>query len=446
MHWTDFHWMLRILAGRSDAMAWTATALLLLVGGVAPEASGQSAPNDSNRVEIRIHGAAVQSARLTAERGTLAVFLPSGGTPVQRLPAGETATLGRRQNDVYFRRGEGGLYAQSLRLVPLREARWTLDVSADSTRTYSGGLSLTPEPSGTGVQFVNRVPLSDYVASVVAGEYGLGDRAGAKAMAVVARTYALFSSTHPEADYDHVDGTASQLYQGVDVITDAARGATRQTQGEILTYEGAPIQAVHFASSGGHTANNEDVWTDSAPLPYLRGKKDPYDRGSPHHRWTVRVNRRALLRTLTLHQDASIEGFLLGDRSPDGRLATIELLLSNGPRAEIEASTFRTVVNEGVKGAPLKSTWFDARREDSEYVFEGRGYGHGVGLNQWGAHAMAQQGKSYREILSFYYTGVKIQERPALRPASLHPPVADEATTARPDSVECDSTSRRVGW
>ncbi|PSQ67862.1 MAG: sporulation protein, partial [Bacteroidetes bacterium QH_1_64_81] len=71
-------------------------------------------------------------------------------------------------------------------------------------------------------------------------------------------------------------------------------------------------------------------------------------------------------------------------------------------------------------------------------VFEGRGHGHGVGLNQWGAHAMAQQGNSYREILLFYYTGAQIQQ---LDDTSSPPPLAEDPTTQVPDS-----SSTRIGW
>lgn len=414
--------------------------------GSVPRAVAQSA-SDSARVQVRLHHETnVKTVRLTANDGRLNVLLPSGGSPVFRLGEGETVMMGRRQRDVYLRRGNRGLYAESVFLVPTDEASWTLDVNAESTRTYSGVLALSPEDTADGIQLVNRVPLDDYVASVVAGEYGLDDREGAKAMAVVARTYALFSNKHFDEDYDHVDGTASQVYRGVDAITESARRAARDTRGEVLIYDGEPIQAVYYSSSGGHTANNEEVWTDSDPLPYLRGKNDPYDASSPHHRWSVRVNRSALLRALTLHQNESVNGFLLGDRTPSGRLATIELLRSEGPNAEIEASTFRSVVNEHVSGSPLKSTWFDARRDGSSYVFEGRGYGHGVGLNQWGAHAMAERGRTYREILRFYYAGARIERLEDLPSFPAPPPVANDMRIVSPDSAASDTTSRRVGW
>jgi len=431
--------MLRMNRFSTRIRATVVVGLLLLGGSLGPAATAQPAPDSTNWVQVRLHHEIdLETARLTPDQGTLAVVLPSGGAPTLQVPPSETVRLGRRQSDVYTKQGNARLYARSLRLVPSSEATWTLRRSATSSRTYTGGLHVSRVDSGSGLQLVNLAPLRDYVASVVAGEYGLGSRAGARAMAVVARTYALFSTKHFGGEYDHVDGTASQVYRGQNVVTEAAREAARATAGEILTYDGAPIQAVYFSSSGGHTANNEDVWTGRDPLPYLRGKKDPYDRASPKHRWTVRVNRRTLLQTLSLHRGTSVEGFLLGERSPDGRLRTIKILRSDGSETKIEATTFRSVVNEGVDGVTLKSTWFDARRDGSKYVFKGRGHGHGVGLNQWGAHAMAKQGKSYREILSFYYTGVQIQQ---LDDAASSPAVAKDPSTPVPDS-----TSSRIGW
>ncbi len=438
MRWREFH---QILRPDLWGLPWRVlSASLLLLGlGWTSLASAQSSSDSLDWVQVRLHHETnVESVQLTPTRNSLSVLLPSGDTPILRLKPSETVTLGRRQGDVYARRGEANLYARSLRLAPPSGGAWTLTLPSESTRTYTGRLNLRPADSGRGLQLVNRVPLQDYVASVVAAEYGLDDRAGTRAMAVVARTYALFSTKQFDGDYDHVDGTASQVYRGKEVVTERARRAARETQGQILTYDGEPIQAVYFSSSGGHTANNEDVWTDSAALPYLRGKEDPYDQASPKHRWTTRVNRRALLQALSLHHGTSVEGFLLGDRTPNGRLATVEVLFSDDRETEIEASTFRSVVNERVDGVSLKSTWFEARRDGSEYVFTGRGHGHGVGLNQWGAHAMAEQGKSYREILSFYYTGVQIQH---LDETSPLPAVAED-----PPSQPADSTAPRIGW
>ena len=416
----------------------------LLVGLLAAlPASAQPAPSDTTQVRVRIsQPSAVEAVDLTVEEGPLAVHLPGGGAPVMRLQSGETTTLGLRQSDVYIRHRDNGLYATELRLRPVgMDATWRLSVK-DETRTYSGGLYLAPATqSASGLLAVNHVPIEDYVASVVAGEYGLDDRAGARAMAVVARTYGLFTSEKFGGTYDQADGTASQVYKGASAVTDASRAAARATAGEVLTHNRTLIQAVYFSSSGGHTADNEDVWEAKQPIPYLRGRDDPYDDASPHHTWSATINRSALLQGLTRRRGTSVKGFTIGDRAPHGRVTTINVLQSDGTTHEMNANAFRLTANRAVDGAPLKSTWFDARRSGSRYVFDGRGFGHGVGLSQWGAHAMAQQGESYRDILRYYYTDVAIR---SLDEVQMDPQAVPVART--PETPADDAGDRRIGW
>jgi stage II sporulation protein D len=440
--------------------------LLLLVLGLMAPVTAAAAPPDTAEVRVRLkHTSTLETVELTVQQGPMTVHLPRGGRPVMRLQSGETTTLGIRQNDVYVRRGPNGLYARKLRIRPAgRSAKWTLDFESDS-RTYTGSLYLAPAPEGgTNLLVVNNVPIEDYVASVVASEYGLDDREGKKAMAVVARTYGLFTSEKFGGTYDQADGTASQVYEGAGAVTPASRRATEATEGEVLTYDGTLIQAVYFSSSGGHTADNEDVWNAKRPIPYLRGKKDPYDTQSPHHTWSTAVDRPALLRILTRRHGQSIRGFTIGKRSEDGRVKTINLLESGGGRHEMNANAFRLALNQSIDGARLKSTWFDARRSGNQYVFDGRGFGHGVGLSQWGAHAMADQGKSYRDILRFYYTDVSLQQLdgvdrdPVDAPVARTPPPPDDDTpaavsdaptteTTRPnDEDDTPRTTRRIGW
>lgn len=416
----------------------------LLVGLLAAlPASAQPAPSDTTQVRVRIsQPSAVEAVDLTVEDGPLAVHLPGGGAPVMRLQSGETTTLGLRQSDVYIRHRDNGLYATELRLRPAgTNATWRLSVE-DQTRTYSGGLYLAPaKQSASGLLAVNHVPIEDYVASVVASEYGLDDRAGARAMAVVARTYGLFTSEKFGGTYDQADGTASQVYRGTDAVTDASRAAARATEGEVLTHNRALIQAVYFSSSGGHTADNEDVWEAKQPIPYLRGRDDPYDDASPHHTWSATIDRSALLQGLTRRRGTSVQGFTIGDRAAHGRVTTINVLQSDGTTHEMNANAFRLAANRAVDGAPLKSTWFDARRSGSRYVFDGRGFGHGVGLSQWGAHAMAQQDESYRDILRYYYTDVAIR---SLDEVQMDPQAVPVART--PEAPPDDASDRRIGW
>jgi stage II sporulation protein D len=429
----------------STYRVWTTIALGgLLLLATAPAAAIQPPTDSLNRVRVRLHHQSdIERVKLTVEDGPLAVHVPSGGPPVMRLQTGETIVAGIRQTDIYVRRQGSGLYATRLDLRPTGEnATWSLSSDDHETRTYTGELHLAPTPKiESALLLVNDVPLEDYVASVVASEYGLDDTEGTKAMAVVARTYGLFASAKFGGAYDHADGTASQVYGGLDAVTERSRSAAQATQGEVLTYDGTLIQSVYFSSSGGHTADNEDVWKADEALPYLRGRDDPYDEASPHHTWSATVDRSSLLQVLTRRQDALVEGFLIDEKAPHGRVKTIRLLQSEGADPVMKANDFRLIVNRGVDGAPLKSTWFSARRQGDQYVFDGRGFGHGVGLSQWGAHAMAEQGKSYREILRFYYTGVDIER---VEGVDFDPVKAPVAKT--PSPAEADTSGRRIGW
>ena len=393
---------------------------------------------DSTHVRVRVmdrHASA--KAQLALESGTLHVRIPNT-PPVLRISAQRSVTIGVRGQEVFLKRGKRGLYAPSLHLTSSREAVWSLKLDNGAVRTYSGGLRMEPDPKQQGtLLLVNVVPLEEYVASVVASEYPFeDDLEGAKAMAIVARTYALRASEKFDGAYDHVDHTLSQVYRGRRAVTGTARRATAATRGEVLTHNGTLIEAVYFSSSGGHTANHEDVWNADRVLPYLRGRPDPYDRPSPHHEWTTRISRPKLLRALTRDQGFRVEGFLIADRTEVGRVRTIDLLRPDGTRHNIRANAFRLIISRAVPDANLKSTWFDARRDGASYVFEGRGYGHGVGLSQWGAHIMATKGADHEEILNFYNSDVHIERMDGVQVAPPVLPVADEQI----------DTPRRIGW
>ncbi|WP_457653323.1 SpoIID/LytB domain-containing protein [Rhodocaloribacter sp.] len=337
----------------------------------------------------------------------LRLFITNETEPLFRLAPGEEVLVEGGNGEVLFTVAGRRIRSRSLRLEPNGEGTFTLAVTAGGApsdpRRYEGSLTVAPGSGGV-LELINHVPVEAYVASVVASEYGFDDLEGAKAMAVLIRTYALRVLGRFGDDYDHVDHTLSQVYRGADAVTDVSREAARRTKGEVLTYDGALVEAVYFASSGGHTADNETVW-ESPPRPYLRGVRDPYDH-SPHAKWNVKIPRKKLLDALSKAYGFSVEGFRIAGRSRDGRVRTIKLL--GKPERTISGNAFRLAVIRAFGARTLKSTFFDARVRGSDYVFEGRGFGHGVGLSQWGAHEMAQKGRSYRDILTFYYTGVAL--------------------------------------
>jgi stage II sporulation protein D len=463
------------------ATRWPLRATLLFLGLIAllglwltqaaaaqsPGDASSSTPLTERSVRVRIMAEdAPATATVTAPSAPLRLSVPGRSAALMQVPAGQSVEITRRNREIVVRTGQDGLYASALRVATTNGSSWRLTTpSIEETRRYAGTLEVKPDSARTNrLQLVNDVPLDAYVASVIASEYALDDTEGRKAMAVVARTYALRSTEKFGPDYMVVDNTASQVYHGAGTVTTEAQAAAKATTGEVLTHDGALIDATYYASSGGHTASNEDVWDADSARPYLRGKPDPYDKASPYHDWRATMKRSTLLDALSAHYGFTVDGFYLGERSPDGRVQTIELKRTNGRRTSVQANEFRLVANRAFSDAPLKSTMIDVRLDGNRYVVEGHGYGHGVGMSQWGAHEMAKQGHSYREILQFYYTdvtlrsleGAEIQPQPALadrRAAGAKPQGKQQAASSKKKAqpaettqTETKETSRRVGW
>jgi stage II sporulation protein D len=391
---------------------------------------------------------------VAATRGRTLLYAGDADAPLATLEAGDAIRVGRRSHELHVQLDEYAFYA--LDLVARAEAGTPLRVEVVDGATLAGGHypgALRLDVTGSVLRCINVAPMDDYVASVVTHEYGFDDVEGNKAMAVLARTYAVRTLQERSADYDLVDHIGAQVYRGMEDLNPMAVEATRSTRGQILTYRNRPVEAVYFASSGGHTADNDAVW-DARPLAYLRGQPDPFDAVAPYQDWRAFVPRDRLLRILSDTYHMPVEGFLLHGRSADGRVEKIRLL---GPRERIISSNaFRLLVNRHFGETHLRSTFFDARREGNRYVFEGKGYGHGVGLSQWGAHAMAEEGYDYRDILAFYYDGVALHPEGTLASPVLADGTRPPDTTATPARSNAEPqgrtptssprTKRRIGW
>jgi stage II sporulation protein D (peptidoglycan lytic transglycosylase) len=311
-----------------------------------------------------------------------------------------------------------------------------------STRSYTGTLDIRTGDNGNGngnkttaLTLINRVPVEAYVASVVGAEYGLKDLEGTKAMAVAARTFALRARRDASGSYHLLDDDRDQVYHGTSTMTKLAVRAARETEGEVLMYDGALIEALYSASNGGHSANNESIW-GGKPIPYLRGRKDSWDTISPDESWRSEVSRKELHRVLSRRYGVEVKNVKFGKRSRDKRLLEVRLIAKKGKDRTITGSEFRRVVAGAFSAKTLKSTNFKAAKKGNKYRFDGHGYGHGVGLSQWGAHGMAIGGRSYREILNFYYPGtrlerIKISGADRSRGLSLPVYTADKAPVGR---------------
>lgn len=351
------------------------------------------------------------------------------------LKAGELVRFEHAGGRVAVTFGSKRIKATSISLELEGPGAFDVDGGSSSyTRTYTGSLDVSVKSSGTGISIINRVPIEDYVASVVGAEYGLNDLEGAKAMAVVARTYALHALKQGK---NLLDSERSQVYQGLQKANAAARQAAQSTAGEVLTWKGDLIEAVYSASNGGRTATNESVWGTSS-IPYLRSRRDPYDADvSPHAKWTWEMDEEKVEKALSDAFGLGVRSIRVAETAKDGRVTRVELK-SRKDSKTISGSSFRAALARSFGAMTVKSTYFDLDEKRDRYVFSGRGFGHGVGLSQWGAHAMALDGRSYEDILDFYYDGVRLESIP--HRASL----VTDVTLA--GLVEAEASTEIGGW
>ncbi len=254
-----------------------------------------------------------------------------------------------------------------------------------------------------GLYLINELPLEDYIRSVVISEVAEDWAMEAlKAQAVLARTYALKHLDKNNGQlYDLTSSTLHQLYRGDNFDTRVAY-AVMKTEGEVLTYEGDLIEAFYHSTCGGRTELPEEVFGKS--YPYLKSVSSDCS-NSPYWFWQRRITKRELEKALGL---SGISTLKITSLTRTGRVKEVTITHSKGKTVFLAKDLRRLI---GWKKLP--STWFSVKADtgmesSGAFIFDGRGYGHGVGLCQWGAEKMAEEGKTYREILSYYYPGAVI--------------------------------------
>jgi stage II sporulation protein D len=261
--------------------------------------------------------------------------------------------------------------------------------------------------TAAGISVVNRVGLEDYVAGTLGREvYSNWHPETLKAQAVVTRTYALHEMTRNATQgFDVGAGTGSQVYGGLDAETASVLKAARATRGEYLAYRSTPILAVFHSASGGRTAASDEVW--GKPLPYLVSLEVPNEEDSPDTYWRASVSGTTLGRALApVGVDVgAVREFRVIERSASGRATRLQIRGKKGSEI-IEARALRTALGAAV----IRSTLFEIKPSEDGFIIVGSGHGHGVGMSQWGAQAMAQGGARYRKILSTFYPGTRVME------------------------------------
>lgn len=273
------------------------------------------------------------------------------------------------------------------------------------------GRTLLVKTSG-GLTAVNYVDLEHYLYSVLGGEMsGSWPQEALKAQAVAARSYALYRrQTSATPVYDVGDTPTWQVYKGLIDEAPGTISAVNATAGQVLTYNGQIIEAVFHSSSGGHTENVENVW--SQPLPYLRGVPD-FDEGAPVYRWVEELSVSEVSNRIS--GVGNVLSFVVESTTPTGRVRSVRVIGDAGEKS-LRGNDLRTAL--GLRSTLLFSiapeigqvASADGVPAPSVFRFEGGGFGHGLGMSQWGAHNMAEQGYTYDQILTHYYTSTTLSE------------------------------------
>ncbi len=309
------------------------------------------------------------------------------------------------------------------------------------------------------VTVINELSLDHYLYSVVPSEMPASWHIEAlKAQAVAARNFALVTmGRHAAHGFDLCSTEHCQAYNGLAQENSNSTEAVNATKDKVITYNGVLISAFYHSSSGGHTEDSENVW--GAKTDYIRGVEDKFSLGSPHDNWPVELNRAELKEKLAQSgvDLGEIRDVRILECSKFGRVTKLEVKGSKDTTV-FEKEKIRSILGTRL----LKSIWYDLKTDadvfvrgsilnsaekgrtsnmyvvsasgktvvkgkgnkvsvkgmndtkaynviPDKYTFDGKGFGHGLGMSQYGAKGMAEAGYNYQKILEHYYQNAKVQ-------------------------------------
>lgn len=286
--------------------------------------------------------------------------------------------------------------------VRLEVRRGPLRVGA---RDYTGALEVW-RSGDAALLLINELALEDYVAGTVRAEASeKWPPAALRALAVAARTYGVFQQTKNVGKPFHlVAGNQDQNFGGRALEGSPAWEAARATAGQVMTFQGKVFPAFYHADSGGITEAAQVVFSGDG-VPPLPGVRDEFSVDSPHYSWVATVPLALLGERLRQagHDVGEVRAVTVLERTPSLRVGRLQVDGSRGSVA-LKGPDFRRIVGYDI----LRSTLWAATVQDGAVRFEGRGFGHGVGLSQFGAKGMAERGYEYSQILAHYYPGAAL--------------------------------------
>ena len=258
----------------------------------------------------------------------------------------------------------------------------------------------------TGV--ISKIPIEEYIVGVVAGEMPVDfEMEALKAQSVAARSYVMIQmERNINKEYDVVDTVTNQVYLDKEKLMSVwkdqytekinkIKTAVLETMGEYISYDGKVAEAMFFSTSPGVTENSEEVFTNK--VAYLRSVESTFDEISPVYITNKTFTLKEFYNLLNLEYSDTLN-IEITSKTSTGRIKKIKI-------NDKELTSGYVMSKLG-----LKSTYFEIIKEDTKIIVKNKGYGHGVGMSQYGAQGMAKAGYNYQDILKYYYTGIEIKK------------------------------------
>ncbi len=291
-----------------------------------------------------------------------------------------------------------------------------IEIKDKMKRNFVGQIEIYQEKGV--LQIVNKIVLETYLEGVVASEMGNAPPEMLKTQAIMARTKALEMLKKNRYELFHVnDLTSIQVYKGIDNVNYLTKKAVFDTKNRVLSYQKKLAQIFYSSTCGGGTTTPEEVWrSKNKKTKYLKPIKCRIGskilcRKSPHFKWSWKA---VLLELAKIFQVEDLIDIKIIKKDQFGRVFQLKMI--GKEEKVITAEKFRIEIGRFYhKWGLLKSSMYKINRINNCFIFEGTGLGHGVGLCQWGAKALAKRGYRYQQILKFYFPKLEVKKYQYLR-------------------------------
>lgn len=277
--------------------------------------------------------------------------------------------------------------------------------------------------NSSSLMLINYVDIENYVRGVILKEMPLGNAdenfEAIKAFSILARTYAMKKKLEQKEFFDTYSDTRDQVYGGLDSENESTNKLVDLTKGQFLFYEDKFATVFYHSTCGGYTENVENVFK-SEPLPYLESVKDGNSANckiSPRFDWQETLSVELIIKRLIetnyiSNKNSTIKDIRIVSRFKSGRVNELKITVIENKKSK-EVSLFSNNIRfvlKNSKGNMLPSSNFDVQKQSGDkYIFKGKGFGHGVGMCQWGSIKLSKEGANFKEILNFYFPKTEIK-------------------------------------